>query len=88
MLIDPKHLIQLSEIVDCGSFTLAAERLNTSQPALSRMATDLEKRLGAPVFASRRNSVTPTALGREIADYGRSIRSTSEHVARLAERVA
>ena len=67
MQIDPKHLIQLTEILDCQSFTLAAERLNTSQPALSRMATALEAQLGAQIFASRRNPVTPTALGTELA---------------------
>lgn len=88
MQIDPKHLIQLAEILDCGSFTVAARRLNTSQPALSRMASDLEARLGAQIFASRRNPVTPTALGRELANYGRSVRASTEHVARLADRVA
>lgn len=88
MAIDPKHLIQLTEILDCGSFTAAAVRLHTSQPALSRMASELEARLGAPIFASRRNPVTPTALGRELANYGRSIRASTEHVSRLAERVS
>ncbi|MEP4380233.1 MAG: LysR family transcriptional regulator [Alphaproteobacteria bacterium] len=88
MSIDPKHLIQLTEILDCGSFTLAAERLNTSQPALSRMASALEVRIGAPIFASRRNPVTPTALGTELASYGRSIRAATNQISELAERVA
>ena len=88
MNIDPKHLIQLSEIFECGSFTLAAERLNTSQPALSRMATALEARVGAPIFASRRNPVTPTAFGTELANYGRSIRAATEQISQLAVRTA
>lgn len=88
MQIDPKHLVQLTEIIDCGSFTAAAERLNTSQPALSRMASLVEARLGAPVFASRRNPVTPTALGLELANYGRSIRTATEQISLLATRVA
>lgn len=88
MQIDPKHLIQLTEILDCQSFTLAAERLNTSQPALSRMATALEAQLGAQIFASRRNPVTPTALGTELANYGRSIRAATDQISELAERVA
>ena len=88
MYIDPKHLIQLTEILDCRSFTLAAERLNTSQPALSRMASALEAQLGAPIFASRRNPVTPTALGTELASYGRSIRAATDQTSKLAERVA
>lgn len=88
MPIDPKHLVQLTEILDCQSFTLAAERLNTSQPALSRMASALETQLGAPIFASRRKPVTPTALGSELANYGRSIRAATDQISELAERVA
>lgn len=88
MIIDPKHLIQLTEIFDCGSFTVAAERLNTSQPALSRMASALEAELGAPLFASRRNPVTPTPLGTELANHGRSIRASTDQISQLAKRVA
>lgn len=88
MDIDPKHLIQLAEIFDCGSFTAAAERLNTSQPALSRMASALEARLGTPLFESRRNPVTPSPLGEELANSGRAIRAATEQVGLLAERMA
>ncbi len=88
MSIDPKHLIQLSEIFESGSFTLAAERLNTSQPALSRMASALEAQVGAPIFASRRNPVTPTALGSELANHGRSIRTATEQITEIADRYA
>lgn len=88
MNIDPKHLVQLTEIIDCGSFTAAAERLNTSQPALSRMASLVEARLGAPIFATRRNPVTPTALGIELANYGRSIRNATDEISKLAGRIA
>ena len=88
MPIDPKHLVQLTEIIDCRSFTLAAERLNTSQPALSRMASMLEAQLGVPIFESRRNPVTPTPLGTELANTGRSIRAATEQISDLAERIA
>ncbi|MGB0627555.1 MAG: LysR family transcriptional regulator, partial [Alphaproteobacteria bacterium] len=60
----------------------------TSQPALSRMASALEAQLGAPIFASRRNPVTPTPLGTELANAGRAIRNASDLVDQLAERVA
>lgn len=88
MLIDPKHLIQLTEIIDCQSFTIAAGRLNTSQPALSRMASALEAQLGAALFTSRRNPVTPTPLGTELANHGRSIRAATDQISQLASRVA
>ncbi len=85
MLIDPKHLIQIAEIVDCGSFTEAAHRLNSSQPALSRVALELEKRLGTPLFSSRRNPVIPTAIGRQLADQGRTIKLSTNVVSHLLD---
>jgi len=88
MVIDPKHLIQFSEIIDRGSFTSAAEHLKTSQPALSRMASNLEARLGTPLFKSRRNPLTPTTVGAELANYGRSIRSSTDQVLQIAQRVS
>ena len=50
MKIDPKHLAQLSVIVEAGSFQSAANRLGTTQPALSRNMKALETRLGTPLF--------------------------------------
>ena len=88
MIIDPKHLIQFTEIIDHGSFTAAADHLNTSQPALSRMASNLEALLGTPLFESRRNPVTPTTVGAELANYGRSIRTSTNQVLQIATRVS
>jgi DNA-binding transcriptional LysR family regulator len=50
------------------------------------VASELEARLGAPLFASRRNPVLPTELGRELADYGRTIRSATNSVSQIADR--
>ncbi|MCB1411126.1 MAG: LysR family transcriptional regulator, partial [Rhodobacteraceae bacterium] len=36
MPVDPRHLTQLAVIVELGSISRAAERLNLSQPTLSR----------------------------------------------------
>ena len=36
MIIDPRHLEQLAVIVDAGTLQTAADKIGTSQPALSR----------------------------------------------------
>lgn len=50
MTLKPVHLIQLSVIVEAGSFQSAADRLNTNQPGLSRNMKLLEEQVGAPLF--------------------------------------
>lgn len=75
MQIDPRSLIQLAEIIEQQSFSLAATRLRTTQPALSKMIATLEKRLGAKLLAQRRRPVLPTELGRQLAETGQAIRA-------------
>jgi len=49
-----------------GSFTRAAEELNTSQPAISRHVRDLEERLGASLFRRQPGGLVPTEAGRKL----------------------
>ncbi len=86
MKLDPRHLIQLAEIVDKRSLTVAARQLNTSQPALSRLLTDLENRLGGALFTSRRKALVPTELCLSLAEQGRNIRSAAEQASAIANR--
>ncbi|MEZ4615782.1 MAG: LysR family transcriptional regulator [Caldilineaceae bacterium] len=46
-----------------GTFTLAAERLHLSQPALSQQIKALEQEVGAPIFERRGRRNTLTAVG-------------------------
>ncbi|SNS53740.1 LysR family transcriptional regulator [Tropicimonas sediminicola] len=75
MQIDPRHLEQLAVIVEAGTLQLAAERIGTSQPALSRMIGTLEARIGMPLFERSTRPLTPTALGLELSHQGRAIRT-------------
>ena len=70
MKYDPRHLVQFAAIIEEGSFSLAAERLGTTQPALSSMVKTLETRAGLDLLARRRRPVTPTPLGAELARMG------------------
>ncbi|RFT81164.1 helix-turn-helix domain-containing protein [Adlercreutzia equolifaciens] len=46
-------------IYETASFTAAAEQLYTSQPAVSRHATQLEEELGGPLFVRTTRQVAP-----------------------------
>jgi DNA-binding transcriptional LysR family regulator len=51
------------------SFRGAAERLNTTQPAVSQRVATLEAECGGRLLERGRNGVTPTARGRRLLDY-------------------
>lgn len=78
MHIDPRHLTQLSMIVESGSFQTAADRLGLSQPALSRNIRSLEQRIGAAVFDRSARKAVPTGLGLRLAQSGLTIRVAEE----------
>ncbi len=75
MLIDPRHLEQLSVIVDVGTLQEAAKQIGTSQPALSRMISTLESRIGMPLFERTSRPLKPTPIGNELSNQGRAIRT-------------
>ena len=78
MKLDPKHLAQLSVIVEAGSFQSAADRLGVTQPALSRNMRALEGRLGTPVFKREGRRSVPNSLGLRLARNGLAIRLAEE----------
>ena len=88
MKLDPKHLAQLSVIVEAGSYQTAADRLGLTQPALSRNMKALEERLGITLFNRDGRKSVPNALGLRLARNGQSIRLAEEQVSVLAEQSA
>ena len=85
MKLDPRHLAQLSVIIEAGSFQAAAERLGLAQPALSRNIKALETRLGGLVFDRSARRAIPTELGRRLARCGLSIRLAEEQAEAYAD---
>lgn len=69
-----KQLKQFVEIAHSGSISRAAENLNTTQPALSRMIKDLEKDLGGAALLMRARK------GVSITDNGKRFLEFAEHV--------
>ena len=88
MKLDPRHLVQLAAILDSGTLRVAAERLGTTQPALSRTIALMEERVGAPLFERSRRPLTPTDTAIELAAFGRTIRGAVERADRMSHQLA
>ena len=56
-----------------NSFTKAAKRLGISQPAVSQNIAEIEKEVGARLFARNRNSVTLTPEGIRFKEFAEQI---------------
>ena len=59
-MIDAKHLLWLAEISDLGSLSRAAEKLNVTQPTLTRAVQVIEAQVGGKVLTRERHGVRPT----------------------------
>ena len=60
------HLETLQLIDRLGTFSAAAERLNTTQPAVSARMRELEQRLGTVLFRRDGRTMSLTAAGRKL----------------------
>ena len=60
------HLETLLWIDRLGTFSAAAERLNTTQPAVSARMRELEQRLGSTLFRRNGRTMSLTAAGRKL----------------------
>lgn len=67
-------LLQLEHflaVVEEGSFTRAAERVNRTQPAVSQSIKKLEDEIGVPLIARDAHELSLTEAGRVVAEYAR-----------------
>ncbi len=71
--MDPRLLHQLATVIELGSLSRAAQRLNLTQPTLTRNVRIIEDRVGAPVLRRGRYGVTPTEIGERLAEKGRAV---------------
>ena len=67
------HLQVFFAVAEEGSFTLGAESLAISQPAVSRMVADLENSVGEALFNRGQKGVTLTDAGSLLLGYARQI---------------
>src|SRR5579871_1856438 len=64
--ISPRQLEVFVQIARLGSVRAAAEALHLTQPAASMALAEMERQLGAPVFARERGRLRLNARGREL----------------------
>jgi DNA-binding transcriptional LysR family regulator len=60
----------LMTVVQAGSMGKAAQRLNTTQPNISRSIAELERTLGVRLLDRHRHGINPTEYGRALLDCG------------------
>lgn len=71
--MDTPQLAAFVTVVDIGSFTRAAARLNLSQPTVTTRVKSLEQGLGVTLLERLPSGVRPTAAGRQLLPYAREI---------------
>ena len=85
--MDLLHLEHFLAVVDEGTFTRAAQRLNRTQPAISQSIRRLEEEVGAPLFARDMHEVSLTAAGRVLADYARRLLGMRDEAVRQVSEI-
>jgi DNA-binding transcriptional LysR family regulator len=75
---NPDHLKALLEVVEQGSFTAAARRLNLSQPAVSIQIRDLEERCGVQLIERAGRKPILTAAGEELVVHAKRLVKENE----------
>ena len=82
----------LMTVVQAGSMGKAAQRLNTTQPNISRSIAELEQALGVRLLDRHRQGIEPTEYGRALLDCGVAafddLRQGVKNIAFLADPAA
>ncbi|MCZ8511028.1 LysR family transcriptional regulator [Paenibacillus filicis] len=71
--MDIRHLQYVRQVVKCGSFTKAADKLHITQPTISKMIGNLEDELGVEVFVRSGKRL-------ELTDAGQVIYERAQHI--------
>jgi DNA-binding transcriptional LysR family regulator len=66
------------EVVDRGSFTVAARNLHLSQPAITHQLHELERRFKTPLIERLGKRAFPTQSGEMLVDYARQLLAQEE----------
>lgn len=85
--MDLTGLSSFVRVVQAGSFTRAAESMNTQKARLSRVVARLEKDLGVRLLERTTRSLSLTEAGREIFERAVGILGAVEDVQRVAMRM-
>jgi DNA-binding transcriptional LysR family regulator len=85
-MVDFRALETLIWVVTLRSFRAAAEKLNTTQPAISQRIAALERDVGHKLVNRINRNITPTTVGRRLLDHAeRLISARADMLAELAD---
>ena len=88
-MTDFKAIETFMWVVTLGSFRGAAQKLNTTQPAISQRIAQLEREVGVKLLQRDRRMVLPTPSGRQLMVYAEKlIGLRSEMLAVVGDRSA
>jgi DNA-binding transcriptional LysR family regulator len=88
-MTDFKAIETFMWVVTLGSFRGAAQKLNTTQPAISQRIAQLEHEVGVRLLQRDRRMVLPTPSGRQMMVYAEKlIKLRSEMLAAIGDRSA
>jgi DNA-binding transcriptional LysR family regulator len=82
-----KRLQAFQAVLELGSVTAAAKRLGTTQPAVSRLISDLEHELGLALFERRRQKLLPTEEGRSFFRETERALAAVDRIAEVAREI-
>jgi DNA-binding transcriptional LysR family regulator len=88
-MTDFKAIETFMWVVTLGSFRGAAQKLNTTQPAISQRIAGLEREVGVKLLQRDRRMVLPTPSGRQLMVYAEKLMGLrSEMLAVVGDRSA
>jgi DNA-binding transcriptional LysR family regulator len=88
-MVDFKSIETFLWVVTLGSFRGAAQRLNTTQPAISQRIAQLEREMGVKLLSREHRIASPTPSGRQLMVYAEKlIGLRSEMMAEVGDRSA
>ncbi|MNM14964.1 HTH-type transcriptional regulator GltR [compost metagenome] len=71
--MESRHLFTFLEVVEAGSFTRAAQKLDYAQSSITAQIQALEQELGQPLFDRIGKKIVLTDAGRRLLPYARQI---------------
>jgi len=85
MEIDPADLLLFARIVECGSFSLAAERVQLPKSTVSRRISLLEAHLGERLLQRTTRKLVLTEFGSSLLEHARRVADETEAAGALAQ---
>lgn len=85
--LKPTHLRLIVEIAKLQKLQLAANALNMSQPAASRVLSDIEGHVGSPLFIRHPRWMEETAVGQAFVRHARVILNELENLQREVQNL-